>query len=205
MAFNELARLAAAIERHATADGSFNTEIAELLLSRYSSRTELRSVVYEPLLCVVAQGAKDVVLADETYRLDPAQSLLVSVDLPVEAQVVEASPSRPYLALRIALDSAIVGEILADSLTSPPLVSSARGLAVTPVDPPLLDAVARLVSLLDSPKDIAPLAPLILREITYRVLAGPQGLRLRQIVAAGAPAQRIAKAIRWLKDHFEDP
>jgi AraC-like DNA-binding protein len=73
------------------------------------------------------------------------------------------------------------------------------------VGPSLLDAVARLVALLDSPQDIVPLAPLVLREITYRLLAGPQGLRLRQIASAGAPAHRIARAIRWLKDHFSDP
>jgi len=76
---------------------------------------------------------------------------------------------------------------------------------VTPVEPPLLDAVTRLVALLDSPQDVEPLAPLVLREITYRVLTGPQALRLRQIVSAGAPAQRIARAIRWLKDHFAKP
>jgi AraC-like DNA-binding protein len=76
---------------------------------------------------------------------------------------------------------------------------------VTPVEPLLLDAVSRLVALLDSPQDIGPLAPLVLREITFRVLAGPQGARLRQIASAGAPAQRIALAIRWLKDHFADP
>jgi AraC-like DNA-binding protein len=75
---------------------------------------------------------------------------------------------------------------------------------VTPVEPALLDAIARLVALLDTPADVGPLAPLVLREITYRVLAGPQGPRLRQMAAAGAPAQRIARAIRWLKDHFAD-
>ena len=161
--------------------------------------------MYEPSLCVVAQGAKEVLLADETYRLDPAQSLLVSVDLPVAARVVEASPGRPYLAVRISLDPAVVGELLADGMAAPPLGPPARGLAVTPVEPPLLDAVSRLVALLDSPQDVVPLAPLVLREITYRVLTGPQGSRLRQIASAGAPAHRIARAIRWLKDQFADP
>jgi hypothetical protein len=97
----------------------------------------------------------------------------------------------------------VVGELLADGTAAPPLGSPARGLAVTPVEPPLLDAVTRLVALLGSPQDIVPLAPLVLREITYRVLTGPQGLRLRQIAAAGAPAHRIARAIRWLKDHLQ--
>jgi AraC-like DNA-binding protein len=105
----------------------------------------------------------------------------------------------------IALDPAVVGELLADGVTAPPLGSPARGLAVSPVELPLLDAVTRLVALLDTPQDIAPLAPMVLREITYRVLTGPQGSRLRQIASASAPAQRIARAILWLKNHFADP
>jgi AraC-like DNA-binding protein len=205
VATNDPANLASAIERQAAADGGHETAVPALRLSRFSAPSELVALVYEPSLCVVAHGAKEVLLADETYRLDPAQSLLVSVDLPVAARVVEASPSHPYLAVRLALDPAVVGELLADGTTAPPLGPPARALAVTPVEPPLLDAVTRLVTLLDSPQDIEPLAPLILREITYRVLTGPQGLRLRQIASAGAPAHRIARAIRWLKDHFAQP
>ena len=81
-------------------------------------------------------------------------------------------------------------------MTTPPLGPPGRAIGVTPVEPPLLDAVTRLVTLFDSPQDIMPLAPLVLREITYRLLTGPQGSRLRQIASAGAPAQRIALAIR---------
>jgi AraC-like DNA-binding protein len=205
VATNELEKLASAVERHTGADRTYDGAVPALRLSHFSAPTELTALVYEPSLCVVARGAKEVLLADEAYRLDPAQSLLVSVDLPVAARVVEASPGRPYLGVRIALDPAVVGELLADCMTSPPLGSPARGLAVTPVEPPLLDAVSRLVTLLDSPGDVEPLAPLVLREITYRVLTGPQGSRLRQMASAGAPAQRIALAIRWLKDHFADP
>ena len=161
--------------------------------------------MYVPALCIVVQGAKEVVVGGEAYRYDAARSLLVSVDLPASTRVVEASPERPCLAIRISLDLTVVGELLADGTAAPPPGPPARGLAVTPVEPPLLDAVARLVALLDSPQDIGPLAPLVLREITYRVLAGPQGSRLRQIASAGAPAQRIALAIRWLKDHFAEP
>ena len=197
MAADEPAKLAFAVERQTSADGKYDTAVPGLTLSRFSAPSDLVAVVYEPSLCVVAQGAKEVLLADETYRLDPAQSLLVSVDLPVAARVVEASPGRPYLAVRISLDPAVVGELLADGMTAPPLGSPARGLAVTPVEPSLLDAVTRFVALLDSPQDVAPLAPLVLREITYRLLTGPQGSRLRQIASAGAPAQRIARAIRW--------
>jgi AraC-like DNA-binding protein len=201
----ELARLASAIERQAAADGAYETAVPALRLSRFSAPSDLVALLYEPSLCVVAQGAKEVLLAGETYRLDADQALLVSVGLPIAARVVEASPGHPYLAVRLALDPAVVGELLADGTTAPPLGPSARGLAVAPVEPLLLDAVSRLVALLDSPQDVVPLAPLVLREITYRVLTGSQGARLRQIALAGVPTQRIALAIRWLKDHFADP
>jgi hypothetical protein len=205
MATDELARLASALERRVPADGGRETGVPALKLSRYSAPSELTPLVYEPSVCVVVQGAKEVLLAGETYRLDPAQSLLVSVDLPVAARVVEATPGRPYLSARIALDPAMVGELLADGTADPPLGPPARAIAVTPLEPALLDAVTRLVNLLGSSRDIVPLAPLVLREITYRLLAGPEGSRLRQIAAAGAPARRIARAIRWLTDHFAEP
>ena len=204
MATDELAKLASAVERQTVADGAYETAAPALRLSRFSAPSELVALVYEPSLCVVAQGAKEVLLADETYRLDPAQFLLVSVHLPVAARVVEASPERPYLAVRIALDPAVVGELLADGLTAPPPGPPTRGLAVTPVDPPLLDAVARLAALLDAPQDFAPLAPLVFREVTYRVLTGPQGPRLRRSPRP-APGPTDPRAIRWLRDHFADP
>ena len=95
MATNDLVKLASAIERQTTADGSYETAVPAVKLSRFSAPSDLVGLVYEPSLCVVAQGAKEVLLADETYRLNPAQSLLVSVDLPVEAGVVEASRGSP--------------------------------------------------------------------------------------------------------------
>jgi len=201
-----LDELATLIERQTGADGAHGTAMAELTLTRFSAPSELTAVLYEPSLCLVAQGSKQVLLAGEVYRYDPAQFLLVSVDLPVRTQVIEASPWAPYLALRVALDSAVVGELMADG-ASPDTRGTApeRGLAVSPVEPPLLDAVLRLVGLLESPRDVAALSPLVLREISYRVLTGEQGPRLRQIASAGAPAQRIARAIRWLKDHFAEP
>jgi AraC-like DNA-binding protein len=201
----ETATLQSTVERLTARDGVFDTAIPELKLSRFSSPSELVALVYEPSLCVVAQGAKEVLLAGETYRLDSAQSLLVSVDLPVEARVVVATPASPYLGIRITLDPAAVGELLADGTAIPPLGPPSRAIAVTPIDPSLIEAVTRLMALLDAPQDIAALSPLVLREITYRLLTGLQGARLRQIALAGAPAQRIARAIRWLKDHFAEP
>jgi AraC-like DNA-binding protein len=204
VAAGELAKLASLVERRAAADGVFGTAVPALMLSRFSAPSDLVALVYEPCLCVVAQGTKEVLLAGEAYRLDPAQLLLVSVDLPVEARVVQASAASPYLAARITLDPAVIGELLADGATAPPPGPPERAIAVTAAEPSLLDAVGRLVALADSPTDARPLSPLVLREITYRLLTGPQGARLCQIVAAGGPAQRVARAIRWLRDHFAE-
>ncbi len=201
---DELARLVAAIERHAPLDGVCDTAVPGLLLGRQLTPTDPIALVVDPSLCIVAQGAKEVFLAGEVYRYDPAHSLLVSIDLPISARVVEASPARPCLAVRLSFDPSVVSELLADCPDAAPAGPPARGLDVRLVEPQLLDAVARLVALLDAPRDIAALAPLVLREVTYRVLTGPQGARLRQMAAAGAPAQRIARAVRWLRDHFED-
>jgi AraC-like DNA-binding protein len=143
-------------------------------------------------------------LSGETYRLNPSQSLIVSVDLPLDIRVVEAKPACPYLGLCVALDSAVVSEFLADAAIVA-IGRPSRAIAVAPVDPPLIDAVVRLVALASTPQHAEALAPLILREITYRLLNGPLGTRLRQIATAGAPAHRIARAIRWLRAHFAEP
>jgi AraC-like DNA-binding protein len=195
----------AAIERHAPPDGVCDTDVPGVLLGRQRTPTDPIALVVDPSLCIVAQGAKEVFLAGEVYRYDPAHSLLVSIDLPMSVRVVEASPARPCLAVRISLELPVVGELLADCPDDPSRGPIGRGLDVSPVEPQLLDAVARLVALLDSPHTIGALAPLVLREITYRVLLGPQGARLREMAAAGAPAHQIARAILWLRDHFAAP
>lgn len=193
------------LQTHSEVNDTVGTALAELQLSWYTAPTELTALVYEPCLCLVAQGAKEVLLGGESYRLDPTQFLLVSVDLPVDARVVEATVDRPYLGLRIALDPKVVGEMLAEGSDVPAQGSTDRGLSVTSVEIDLLEAVLRLVSLLGQPGDLRPLAPLLLREITHRLLTGPQGLKLRQMALAGAPAYRIAGALRWFKDHFDQP
>ncbi len=203
MSTNELPRLVAAVTRHTPADGLHLTPIPGLALYRASSPTEHHAAVYQPCLCVVAQGAKEVLLGGRAYRYDPAHSLVVSVELPVVSRVVGASSARPCLVVGVLIDPVVVGEFLADGATAPPPGPPERGLGVTPAGP-LLDAISRLVALLDAPPDIQPLAPLVLREITYRVLTGPHGSRLRQVAATDALAQRVVRAIRWLKEHFAE-
>lgn len=200
-----MAHLAKLVQKHIHEDGMQSTEIQELTLYQSSTPSAHDAAVYEPALVVMAQGAKEVILGDEVYRYDADHYLLVSVDLAVSARVVQATSANPSLALRITFDPATVGELIADGAEVPTSSSTDRGLAVTPINRELSDAVFRLVELLDAPRDIPAILPLILREITYRVLVGPQGGRLRQISSAGAPAHRIAKAIRLLKENLAEP
>lgn len=204
MAKEELARLAAAIERHTPPDGVCQTAVPGLWLGRQLKPSDPIALLVDPSLCIVAQGAKEVFFAGEVYQYDPAHSLLVSVDLPMSVRVLEATPAKPCLAARLSLDLKLVGDLLTDCQDAPS-PSHPRGFDVSPVEPQLLDAVGRLVGLLDSPQDIPALAPLVLREVTYRVLTGPQGARLRQLAAMGAPAQRIAHAIRSVREQFANP
>ena len=201
----ELTRL---IDRRTDRDGAHPTALDELTLYRVSGPSEPVPTVHDPSLCLVAQGRKRIVLGGETYIYDPAQFLLLSVALPGFSEVIEATPDRPFLALRIGLDPGEVGQLIADLGPDPERVEAAapcRGLAVSPLGPRLLDAVARLVALLDDPASIAVLAPLIRREIAYHLLAGDQGPRLRQIAAGDGQARRVVRAIRWLKAHYTEP
>ena len=127
--------------------------------------------MHKPALCIIAQGRKEVQLAEERYIYDPLHYLVVSVTLPLAGQVIDASPDAPYLCVRLDIDPAEITQLISDA--GPMEVASRRGdrgLYVDRIDASLLDAVLRLIHLLDSPRDIPMLAPLILREIFYRLL-----------------------------------
>src|ERR1700722_10389186 len=123
---SDLGEFASNLERNTSTDGEHKTAISGLMLYRASKPSGLAAVVYEPSLCVVGQGAKEVRLAGDPYRYDPAHSLLVSVDLPVETRVVKASQDRPCLVAVISLDLAVIGEILAEGKPAPPPRHAAR-------------------------------------------------------------------------------
>jgi AraC-like DNA-binding protein len=206
---NQQSELASLIGRNIAADGMHATTIPRLFLMRASQLTEPLPTVYEPALCIVAQGRKQVMLADEVYFYGPEQCLVISVDLPVVGQVIEATPAAPYLCLRLDLDpgklSAMMLEI-GQGVTRNQRAERLRlGLSISPVDPPLLDAVARLARLLDTPKDIHILAPLIEREILYRLLSGEYSDRLRQIATADSRVVSVNRAISWLKQNYTAP
>ncbi len=182
------------------------TAISGLSIFRWDEPTEPISGLYEPSVCMVAQGAKRVTLGDETYIYDAEHYLITSVHLPTVYQVLEASPKKPFLGLSLSLDLREVSLLMADSHLPPPRTQQySCGMATGEVTPALLDAICRLVGLLDSKQDIAILAPMIQREIIYRLLIGEQGARLRQIAAAGSQSQQVARAVEWLKNNVREP
>ncbi len=177
-----------------------------LRLRRAIAPTELGHGVSFPCFCVIAQGSKEVWLGNKRYRYDPAHYLIATTALPIASRIAEASPERPYLGLVLKLDPALVGSVLVEAGYLPPRNHAAvTAIDVSPLDPALLDAVVRLIRLLDTPRDARFLAPLITREIVYRLLQGAQGSRLSQIAALGSPTHRIAAAIERLRCNFSQP
>jgi AraC-like DNA-binding protein len=182
------------------------TAIPGLSLYRRDEPTQPTSIMYEPRICMIAQGAKRVLLGDDTFVYDEHHFLIVSVDLPTVVQIIKASREKPYLGLVLKLDQREMSRLMADSNLPPPRAQqSSRGMATGEVTSPLLNGFQRLIDLLAEPKDIPILAPVIQREIFYRLLVGDQGARLRQIASAGSQSQQIARAIDWLKDNFTRP
>jgi AraC-like DNA-binding protein len=177
-----------------------------LHLFRSSTPTERLHGVSKPSLCVIAQGSKEVLLGDSRYRYDPAHYLLVTVELPVVGQVVEASAERPYLSFRLELDPALVGSVMVEAgHLSSGNRGDARAIDVSPLDANLLDTVVRLMRLLDSPAEVRVLRPLITREIVYRLLMGDQGNRLRHLALLGGHPDRISEAVERLRREFNQP
>jgi AraC-like DNA-binding protein len=198
-----LARLAAILARHAPGDGAHDTILPGVSLLRASTPTMPMPVVYEPTLCLVAQGRKQAVLGTTTYVYDAANYLVASVDVPVMGAVIEASADRPYLCLRLNLDMAALADLaLRHPSGAPASGADAPALALNRTTPELLDAAVRLAALLDAPRDADALAPLVLREILYRLLTGPGNHAVRQMAQADSRLNAIARAIVWLRGHY---
>jgi len=198
------------VERIACAvpEDGFREPLNGLRLYRTSAITDPVFAVTHPSFCVIAQGSKEVYLGKECYRYDPYHYLLATVELPAMTRLIEASAEKPYLSLRLSLDSALVASVMLETgLPSPRReATSVRALDVSPLDDNLFDATVRLVRLAKaSPIEARALLPLITREIIFRLLAGEQGLRLRQIAMLGGHTERIARAIERLRNDFDKP
>lgn len=179
-------------------------------LHLYRSAVPLSHVfsVLKPSLCIIAQGSKEVLVGDTRYRYDPQHYLISTVELPRVSQILEASPERPYLSIRLELSPALVSAVISESAQGNHLSlnkTDVSAMDVSPLDVNLQDAIVRLVRLIDSPGEVPALMPLILREIVYRLWVGQQGARLQHLLAQGGYTPHIARAVERLRETIDQP
>ena len=199
-------RLGATIARLTGDKEHIEAAVPGLIVYKRPAVTELTGAMYEPCVCVVAQGAKRVVVGGDSYTYDAQHFLLTAVDIPTMVQIARASKEKPCLGLVLKLDMREAAQMMVDGKLPPPREQRpGRGVTTGEITPQLLAAFQRLLDLLDDPKDLPVLAPMIQREILYRLLTGDQGARLRQIATNGSQGGQVAQAIDWLKTNFSKP
>ncbi len=194
-------RIAAMLPR----DGAIEPQPG-LFCYRRSRPTQPLHSVYDPSLCVIAQGAKILLWGEERLRYDRAHYLITTVDLPMVGQIVEASPAAPFLGLRLLLPPATVASVMVEAGFGQEAESgSVKGADVSTLDPDMMNAVLRLVRLARQPADFGNLAPLVVREIIYRLLTGAQARRMVHLARIGGQAQRIVRAVKMLREGYAKP
>lgn len=199
-------RLAIAIGGWAETHDGANTPLPELSMFAYSAPTFAMCSLYEPSIVIVAQGAKRVSLGDDRFTCSAGEFLLTSVDLPSLTQVFDASDDRPYLSVMLKLDLNLAAELMMDNTVAAPRPTQAQmGMTLGKSTVPLLTGITRLIEMLDATQDLPVVAPLIQKEILYRVLISEQGARLRQMASVGSQGHKLAQAIDWIKDNFRRP
>ncbi len=156
-----------------------------------------------PCMALVLQGTKSVEFGGMHLEYGPGQYLLASIDVPAVSRIVNASKTQPLLAAAVQIDLAELKEVIQRCETLPE-VSSQSGLTVFEADAEVVDAVVRLLRLLDTPEHVKPLAPLLRQELLYRLLTGASGSRLLGICRSGSPPSHIAEAIAWIRKHFAE-
>lgn len=203
-----LRELSKLIARHAppTPDGAWSHEALGLRLSTATHIPEPRQRVYQPVFALVVQGEKQLVLGDKLFTCGKGTFIVVSVDLPITFQISRATPDQPYMVLAMTLKPAAVATLLleaagADTL---PVDAEAAGIGVSDAPDELLEAVVRLVRLVDQPRDLPVLGPIAEKEILWRLLCSEQGHRLRQIGLADSRLSQIGRAMRRMRENYQE-
>ncbi len=177
-----------------------------VILGRFSKPTERVYSVFSPSFCIIAQGSKQMLLGEESFRYNPGHYLISTVALPVVTNVIEASDEKPYLGFQLILDPTIVASVIMESgIETKKESARVKAMDVSPIEAELLDAALKLVKLLDTPEEIEFLAPLITREIIYRLLRSEQGARLNHLLTSEGDTRRITRAVNHLREHIEEP
>lgn len=186
--------------RHAP-PGQSTTPIPRLEISIGKGSGERAPCLYRSMICFILQGSKDVAIHENLLSYDPSHYLVSALDLPLSGQIRDAEDGAPYVAVSLVLDPALLADIASAMPVSREMDIRSIGIAINPVTPPLCDTLLRLLTLLDTPDDIAALAPMVERELLYRLLQGPQGRLLRQIARPEGALGRVRRAVQWIRDN----
>lgn len=187
--------------RHAP-PGLTSTPIPRVDICVGQGSTDKAPCLYRSMICFILQGSKSVAINDELLSYNCEQYLISALDLPLIGQILDAEDGQPYVAVSLVLDPAMLAELAA---TMPAVRESEQkgiGIAINPMSAPLRDTLLRLLSLLDTPADIAVLGPMVERELLYRLLQGPQGRLLRQIAQPDGALGSIRRAVAWIRDNY---
>ncbi|MGE8598198.1 MAG: AraC family transcriptional regulator N-terminal domain-containing protein [Acinetobacter calcoaceticus] len=191
------------VEDIAQNDGDYPTEIPVLSIYRRSTVTDPMPCVFGLGLGVTLQGRKRVTLGEDVFDYGSGQALINTIDLPVVSYVTQATITEPYLGLRLDLDANLIVQIATEMNASRIYKGGAsRAMSVIALDDGLLDALMRLIKLLNEPNKIPFIAPLIQREIIIRLLDGEHGPMLQHLAAVGSPSQQISQVIAWMKLNY---
>ncbi len=195
--------LARAIERHVGSAGDHQTALSAFSLHRRNAPTEPLPCIYPLSLALTTQGDKQVLVGDRIFEYFPGQSLLTTIDMPVVSHVTRATTQKPYLGLLLKLDARAIALVASEmNLPECDRTAAAEPISIETLDPALLDALRRLVDLLDDPVLLPRLAPLIQQEIIIRLLTGRHGPHLQRLMDGGTPRQQIAEVVTWIKQNF---
>jgi AraC-like DNA-binding protein len=175
------------------------TVLPSVVVKASETKTEPMPAVSDPVFALVAQGTKRTILGDTVYDYGAGEYLVVSVELPVTAHVLEA----PYMGFGLRLKPAQIADLLLETAGGRGPAETA-GIAVSTAPEELLDPVVRLMRLLDRPADLPVLGAAIEREIVWRLITGEQGAMVRQIGLADSRLAQIARAIRWIRQNYAD-
>lgn len=199
-----LDELRALLTRHARPDGT--TAIDGVLIGRAVRAHEPSASMSGTVLALIAQGAKTLALGDRVYEYRAGQYLIASVDLPVTGHYTEASHDRPALGFGLVLDPSVIAELLLQAAPGdlPPVGGAPSAMTVSDAPADLVDAAVRMLRLLDRPRDRPVLAPLIRRELLWRLITGEQGAAVRQLGLADSSLAHVARAVRWIRDNYQE-
>lgn len=200
--------LRALVQRHAVP--SCRELLPNLTLWTSYAPSSPTPVIYEPMLYFTLQGIKRMTVGERQLDHCPGTFLFASIDVPVVCTVIDCSQKRPYFGVALALDRSAVAALLLDLPAQRERVTDGAQeelelMSISPSTRVMEDALLRLVRLVEAPDDVPLLAPMIERELLYRVLQSEHGKVLRQFARADSRLSQIQRAVKWIREHLAEP